>query len=278
MAHVKPPGRQEINAGQRQVWHNLFRPPWEMLVSIGYIDAARVLQAQSQHIELQLIDGEQNIDGSGGTHLDKDLLDTGEELFAVSTSSSDIQQLELLGIDANGDPVTRTVDLTGTTPVSTGTWLNVNSAAVQLVGNVGTVYVSTKSTAGVPVVADKLQIKMDIDHGLAVNSMQQIGAEEIGMFNQLSFSVTSEQARAVGSVRVKAKQDGVWYHIYESRCTQATTIQVIDVPRLIPSKVKFAVTAQAITEDKTVFCYQADVYALNALNNNSPPIPSVGEP
>lgn len=105
---------------------------------------------------------DEDIWSQGGTYT---FLTSAATLYASSSEDEDIVEVTVVGLDANGLEVTRTVNLTGHTQVALpGTWLRVyrayNAGSVPFDGDV---YIAEQDTTtdGVPDTASKIKAKID---------------------------------------------------------------------------------------------------------------------
>ena len=173
VAKIVPPTPKEVGSLELQQWFGVFRPDWETLVALEYVDGG---------IQRALTFCQDGLDSSAGlvgmycsalqTGSLVPPLTSGVELFGVSTSASDTAICISQVIDSNGDQTQITWTLNGTTPVSLGTGL-VYAARISIISptlNVGEVYISTKAEAGLPaIVANKVQVVVPVGANYGCN-------------------------------------------------------------------------------------------------------------
>jgi hypothetical protein len=187
----------------------VFDPHFDTLAAVGYVDGAYPVSFGGT------ITGVTNTDGEVAFREGSTLLNYGADLSAstlyiVSSSASDTQDYVIQGIDANGDYATATVTATGTTPAAvSGTWNHAQRLICTTgVDNVGTVYLSTKSGAGVPVTTgDQIQCVMEIGMNYAINPMLYVPNNQIIYFNGFEFF---QDANQTATINIYANRQGRW--------------------------------------------------------------------
>lgn len=208
MSDVTIPTKEEIQRDSRFRWHAAFRPHFDALVAVGYVDGCFPLSYGSSLTGAAASDGEVAFREAPPLNYGADLV--ADTVYVVSSSASDTQTYSIQGIDAAGDFATATVTATGTTPVAvSGTWNHVQRCiCTDGIDNVGTVYVSTKSGAGVPsTTGDQIQTVMIAGDNYAINPMLVVPNHQIITLNAFDFSQNVQQT---ATVRVFANRQGRW--------------------------------------------------------------------
>jgi len=207
MAHITPVTGGEVLSLERSHWHRVFNPHFDTMVSWGYIPGANPVSYGSTLQSAVSGDGEIAFREGARIGYPTDL--SASTVYLVSSSASDTGTYSIQGIDANGDYATATVTATGTTAVAvSGTWNHVQRCISTSANNVGTVYVSTKSGAGVPaLVGDQIQTVMNVGDNYAINPMLVCPNNQIITVNSFSFSQDVQQA---ATIRITANRQGMW--------------------------------------------------------------------
>ncbi len=205
---IKVPNRQELKSHTRQEFHAIHSLSWETLVAIGYVNGASTRMYTENVTGLVAADGECSFFGEA--HLEPELQPAtpavDEAFYANSSSASDTGKLLCWMQDALGNETVVTATMTGTTPVLLGNYVHCNQ--IEYAGgdtqNVGDMYVSTKSDAGVPlVITDLVQCHIGIGRGHGNNPRQRCPLNEVMVF--LEQQVSSD------------KLDGIHIRQYHSR-------------------------------------------------------------
>jgi hypothetical protein len=207
-ASILPPTKEEVQRHSRNQWHRTFDPHFDTQVAWGYIDGAFPISYGSSLDGAVSGDGEVAFREGAETAYGADL--SASTVYIVSSSSSDTQTYSIQGIDANGDYATTTVVATGTTPAAiSGTWNHIQRCiCTDGVDNVGYVYTSTKSGAGVPATTgDQIQTIIAIGENYAINPMIVVPNSQIFTFNSFDFSQDVVQT---GTVKIFARRQGRW--------------------------------------------------------------------
>ena len=208
MASVAPPTRGEIEDSRRVAWTAAFQPHFDTLVAIGYVDGAYPLSYGSSIDGLVSGDGEVAFREGAELAYGADL--SASTIYIVSSSGTDTQDYVIQGIDASGDYATATVTATGTTPaVVSGTWNHVQRCICTTgVDNAGTVYISTKSGAGVPTTTgDQIQTVMAIGDNYAINPLLVVPNNQMFTINAFDFSQDVTQS---ATIKILANRQGRW--------------------------------------------------------------------
>jgi hypothetical protein len=105
--------------------------------------------------------------------VDTGFLTPASTVYLVSTDAGDTGVCRVHGVDANGDFTITDTTMTGTTPVAiAGTWNHIQKVIYTAAAdNVGSIYCSTKSTAGVPGASDDVQALIEPTFNYAVNPL-----------------------------------------------------------------------------------------------------------
>jgi hypothetical protein len=209
MADVTLPTKAEVQQDTRFRWHRAMNPHFDTLVSVGYIDGCYPVSYGGT------ISGFASGDGAvafreGSTKLGYGADLSADTLYLVSSSASDTQDYTVQGIDANGDYATATVTATGTTPVAvSGTWNHAQRLiCTSGVDNVGTVYLSTKSGAGVPItLGDQIQCVIGPGDNYAINPLLVVPNHMIVTINSFDFTQDVQQA---ATIRILCNRQGRW--------------------------------------------------------------------
>lgn len=208
MAQVQPPTSQHLETHGTRSWHSVFRPHFDTLVSLGYVEGVYPLSYGGSLAGAASTDGEVAFREAPPLGYGADL--AGDTIYIVSSSTSDTQNYAIQGIDTNGDFATTTVAASGTTPVAlSGTWDHIQRCVcTDGVDNVGTVYTSTKATAGVPsTTAHQIQTAMAVGDNYAINPMLVVPNNQIFTLNAFDFS---QDVNQTATVRLFANRQGRW--------------------------------------------------------------------
>lgn len=209
MTIIVQPGGGEVRSKERSEVLRHFDLHFDTLVSIGYVPFTGKLSFGSTCTTFASTDGEVAFrEGSTKLAFGADL--DADTIYIVSSSASDTQTYSIQGINAAGDFTTTTVTATGTTPAAVaGTWDHVQRViCTDGVDNVGTVYVSTKSAAGVPTTTgDQIQCVMAPGDNYAVNPELRVANNQLITINRFDFSQDVQQT---ATVRILANRQGRW--------------------------------------------------------------------
>ena len=207
MAAVTPPTEVEKDSQSRLTWHDVFRPHFDELISVGYVDGCFPLSYGSSVDGAVTGDGQIAFREAPELNYGADL--SASTVYIVSTSSSDTQDYVVQGIDANGDYATASVTATGTTPVAvSGTWNHIQRCICTTgVDNVGLVYISTDSGNVPTVITDQIQTVMAIGENYAINPMLQVPNNQLFTISAFDFSQDVNQK---ATVKILARRQGRW--------------------------------------------------------------------
>lgn len=177
------------------------------------------------------------------------LLSSAETLDVVSDDANDTiagtgaQKLEIQGLDANYNLQTETIDLDGTTPVTTtNTWIRYFRAKVTQVGtdvsstNLGNITISatTTTTVTTSIVAGEGQTQM---------AQYTMPAKRTGFFEQIWLSTDSTNM-VTGQLQVRPLGEG-WQTKHELRVSKSHTSHDMSGSSAIPpmSDIRWIATA-----------------------------------
>lgn len=273
MAEVVPPTPTNVDSKTLQGWHTVFKPPWEVLVGIGYVDGAEARLTAGQVAILAPAQGEVTADNTDQTIEERELDVAGEPIYVVSTSASDTTNVKIRGITTDGVSENVIVTLNGTTPVQVvssaadDNWFNicacVNIAGVEMVG---VVYTSTASV-GIPDNTDSIQTKMVIGTNLAFNAIVMCADDEVLVFPgvDISCSVKDEIVLHL-SRRIAAA--GVFVKAFAWFAYENATQYHFTTPVVLTARQKMAITVEA-GANNTGVAWQMSYYSLNNSNTTT---------
>lgn len=272
MPRVVPPSPAEVDSYGLRAWHQVYKTPWEVLVGIGYVEgAAPVLNAQNVPL-LAPGDGEVAIDASLSTIAEKELADAGELLYAVSTDAGDTTDATMSGVNADGVHESVSFTLNGLTPVQVvssatsiaGAWTTGHCLRNTATSWVGTVYVSTLSTAGIPATAtDSIQIVVPTDDNRGENPLIEAGDSQVLVFGGFNISVSVKDQI---TVHMHIKPEGSpWQLAFSFLAYQNAFSYRPTIPVVMAQGSKMIATAAA-SSSGTAISFQMSYYALDALD------------
>jgi hypothetical protein len=231
-AQVIPPKPNQINSTDLLNWHEVFKPDFGTLASLGYIDGVELLSFGSTIDGLATTDDEvMFFGGASGVRINglPDPL-SADTVYVVSDNAADTQEVTLKGLDANNNWATATATLTGTTPVAvSGTWNSVERIISSGADNVGAIYVSTKATAGAPTtIAHQIQciipakVANTLPQNYGINPIMTCAADSACVIRGFDFSCAANDGV---TVRIYANREGRWIinfelFIYQNQFTQ----------------------------------------------------------
>lgn len=205
---IVKPSKHDLEESRRWAFHRAANMHFDTLVAIGYLDGVYPVSYGGS------LNGAVNTDGEVAFREAPELAYpaalSASTVYIVSSSASDTQTYSIQGIDANGDYATTTVTATGTTPAAlSGTWNHIQRCiCTDGVNNVGLVYTSTKSGAGVPsTTGDQIQTVMAIGDNYAINPEIVVPNEQIFTFNSFDFSQDVQQA---ATIKIFSNRQGRW--------------------------------------------------------------------
>lgn len=269
MAGIVPPTPNNVDSQSLIAWHSVFKPPWEVLIGLDYVEGASLALHAGVADALTVAQGEVTPDNTDQTHLEKELDVAGEAVWLVSTSASDTNTMVVVGINADGDCETQVVTLTGTTPVqvpsghASNFWFNVNRMAnTGTAITVGTVYCSTKSNAGVPANTDDIQCKMQVGTEFASNPMVMAGTDEVLVFigMDISTSLKDQMEFRIGRRPSNARP---WIKVFKVLSFESYIPYRFTVPIVISGGQKIVFTVTNSTGSNLDMTWQANYYSLN---------------
>lgn len=174
----------------RARWHQVYKPSFGELISLGYVANAAPHSYVTEIYSLGSVSGEVAFFGDGSiTPAKQPLPDYSSKSLYVNDAGGLTGDITLYGIDTGLNMVSTTLTLNNTTPVALPAgWTHVNSASYEGANNTD-IWVSTKSTTGAPSVATHdVMIHMKRDSGFAVNPTMMAAKNEIMVFPEANFS------------------------------------------------------------------------------------------
>jgi len=120
--------------------------------------------------------------------LQPDTLDNNEDFYVVSLDAADILAIRLWMVDENNDESIVDVTLNGLAPVLIGQYIHCNMSMYlgSHIQNVGSLFVSTKAVAGLPlVITDSVQIHVGVGRGHANNPNQLCPNNQVFIFHMM---------------------------------------------------------------------------------------------
>lgn len=256
MAHrPTPPSRDQIQDQGRLNWHTMFRPHFDELVALGYIEGAGIFSYGAT------IEGYKKVDGvvafREGTPLPYGPDLAADTVYLVSSSISDTGTYRIIGLDENGDLQDETVTATGTTPVAViGSWNHVQRIihSSDLSDNVGTVYVSTKSGAGVPILAsDQIQVVIPPADNYAINPLIVVPNKWTLLIHAFDFTTDTSQGN---TIEIFANRQGNWilnFKFFVSRDDAFNQSFHAPLALFEGDKMRVQIEAEGATEAKSGF-------------------------
>lgn len=252
MTGIVPPSPAQVDNFGLAQWHGIFKTPWETLVGIGYVTGASHRMWTNRIAGLETGDGEVSLFGEAvlEPELQPAPPSSNVTFYIVSSSASDTSDAKVWLVDENGDETIKDVTLTGTTPVSIGSYIHCNM--IMYLGgytqNIGDIFVSTKSDAGTPlIITNKVQAHVAIGNGHGNNPCQLCPNHEVYVFagidlttdksDGIEFKVYKDVTMSGGIHRMQAQE---WI-VYQT----ALSIDHI-TPHVIKAGEKICLTAERI--------------------------------
>lgn len=212
MPQIRPPDQGRVESRALQAWHAVYKPSWETLIALGYASGAST-HTYALNIEgLGALSGEVSMFGGGFATPEMQTWPTGAtaSYYIVSDSTDDTSDATIYGIDASGEMAMVTVTLTGTTPVSLGTFKHINAVMYTNGGarNVGSIYVSTDA-AGVPtgIVADNIAVIIPPRWAKGVNPTMMSSNREVMVFPEINISADRADGATISIYKGTADGD-----------------------------------------------------------------------
>jgi hypothetical protein len=221
MSQIKPPTRIQVSDPGRRAWHELYRPTWRELVSLGYVNDAAVFSYGGTIEGLSSLDGQVAFREGTPLAFGADL--SASTVYLVSSAAGDTQDFSVQGLDA--DNLLQIVDVTatGTTPVAvSGTWNHIQRVVAKTTPNVGTVYVSTDAAAIPTTAGDQIQCVMLPAASYAINPLAMAAADQYILIYGFDFSTAN---RDTLKITIEANRQGNWiqnfvFYTYDSQYHQ----------------------------------------------------------
>lgn len=184
-------------------WFNVYNPSWETLIALGYLNGAEARPTPAKVEGLSNSDGEVEACDCLKPFVPGVVDQAGTEFFIVSSDAADTGTYEVHTVEGDGSHGTLTGTMTGTTPVSLGSTARHYNLCIYVApaGNVGTIHISEKSTAGTPILADNLQFAVAPGVGTAFHPTQYCPDDHVFIVPAMTISCS--------------KNDGIVMRIYK---------------------------------------------------------------
>lgn len=198
------------NLDDTLLWQRRMGMPFQHMIAAGMVEGADVLSYGASVRDLAQASG--FVRFAFDQEVDTDL-PAASTLYVVSTEAADTSTFTVVGIDAAGDPQTVTGTFAGTTPVAlSGTWNHAQKLIYTdgTTQNVGTLYLSTKATAGVPGASDNICCAAEINSNYGVNPILKCPNNQTILLNSLNITTETKTLhvilgrRTLGSVLINA--------------------------------------------------------------------------
>lgn len=192
-------GRQSVIAQLRYL-------RFSELVSLGLIPGAKLTSIGTTITGLSTANNEVAFREGAQIGYGSDL--SASTVYLYSTSGSDTGTYKIQGLNASNVYAEATVTATGTTAVAfSGTWNHVQRCISTSATNVGTVYVSTKSSGLPAVTGDQIQTVMPAGTNYAINPMIVCPSGKTILLYEFDFSSNTDNDAIV---YIDANREGMW--------------------------------------------------------------------